>query len=539
MREDLSHKRNRRRWSAPSAIALCVLIAAAGGCASGGKSTTGGDAGNPPRTAVSAPEKPPPASLAAPSPARSEVPAVRPETPTAPGDPVLEKLLRHAAANSPDMLEAAIIIEQNDAFRHRGWRPWMPFLTAWANAGQFKIFPTETQDGDDLFNAAYGVTLRYPLFTWGAVRAERKAGLLREKRAQTDAIVAWNRLVASLRAAYYEAVALRSKMDLQERQIAVERRRQSGSDNSLATGDISETERLGRSVALREREYELGATKLVFANLVQRLRSLSGLADLRAEEIPSTTAFPRVDCDALERRLASVFPQLTATGTGGDAGARRDAAAATAPGHEFTEERVARIQREILDHEITQARARTLPILSVSASYTQNPYDAGWGYKRNPTTGVNERYHYGYEMRDVMFAGVNVTWNILDRDASNAAVRALKAQQRLIDARLVRGRADRLNNLRTQIAQIRRSQEMLVLRASHLDSALRNLAALRQALTLGTVDELSVENAELAMLNIQSGIAADQIALARAYREFLAAIEQDPASALYTPPEND
>jgi len=434
------------------------------------------------------------------------------------GEPVLEQLLRHAAANSPDVEESALVIAQNDAFRHRGWRPWMPFLTAWANGGQYKIFPTESQVGDDLFNAAYGVTLRYPLFTWGAVRAERKAGVLRESRARADAVAAWNRLVGQLRWHYYEAVALRAKMGFQERQIAVERRRQARDDAALATGGVSETERLGRNVALREREYELGATKLQFANLVTRLRSLSGLDALRLEDIPAPAAPPAVDCDLLERRLAELFPS-------------------DGSGAEFASERAARLQREILDHEITQARARTLPILSASASYTQNPYDAGWGYKK--IGGVNQRYRYGYEMRDVMFAGLNITWNILDRDASTAAVRSLQAQQRLIDARLRRGRADRLNNLRAQIAQIRRSQEFIKLRGEHLGSAERNLAALRQSLALGLADEVAVENAELAALSVRNAIAADQIALARAYREFLAAIEQDPALDLYTPPDNN
>ncbi|MDR3228527.1 MAG: TolC family protein [Puniceicoccales bacterium] len=381
----------------------------------------------------------------------------------------------------------------------------MPYVNAGYQAGEFKIFKSRYQQGSQMLNATYYLALRYPLFTWFAESAEKNADLLREKRAQHNASIAWLHLANGIRREFFNAVILKNQIALKEKQIALEKQHQGRLDENLAAGVSAETNRLSQSVALREKQFDHDGAKVRLADLVTRLRTLSGLETFTEADIPSSVPSPEVDCAVLERRLAA-YAQAVAAG-------------------ETASARVARIEREILDDEITQVRARKLPTFNLGATISQNPYDAGG--------------NRGYEMRNILFFGISGNWNLFDRDITNTTIRSIQTRQRLIDARLSSEKINRENSLRNLIGQIRSAQELLAIRREYEKNAAQHLAGLRESLRLGLYTELDVETAEARLDNLRLGIAENQTAIVRDFYEFLAGIGQDPAAYYYTAPNNE
>jgi outer membrane protein TolC len=401
------------------------------------------------------------------------------------------------------VLEQELNIVKNDAFRFRGWRRHMPFLNLYTNAGYYKMSDRDFQEIDSSLNLTYNLSARYPIYAFGAIEAEREAAFLREKLAQHSAVIEWRRLVNEIRQSFYRAVILKGDIATQEKQVALEKRRQSRSAANRDIGRLSEAEHLAREVDIRQRELTLNTVKIELANILAQLRITTGFDTLTLADIPADIASPAVDCALLERRLEAFRPRAAANDT---EETRRDIT-----------------YRALLDEEITQAEARALPNISLGASISQSPYQ------------INDRF----EMRTQLFGGISATWNLFDRDITNTTVRSLRTEQRLVDARMRTGKVNRLNNMTAQIAQIRAAQELLALRTQNLDAASKNLEGVSKNLDLGRTDSLALEEAETYVATVRQGILHDRVTIARAYFQFQSDIEHDPAVTLYTVPSNE
>jgi outer membrane protein TolC len=401
------------------------------------------------------------------------------------------------------MTEQELNIAQNDAFRFRGWRQHLPYVTAGYSFGYYKLLRGDNRGNDEKLSGTYSVSMRYPIFAWGAIDAEKDAVRLRERAAMHGATIAWRELAAAIRRDYYQAVILKNGIELQKKQIALEGRRQTRSAAYTETGQISTNEHLARSVAAREKEFQLEAQTMELEILLANLRATTGLDVLAVEDIPGSVPVPDVDVAALEAALAAYNVPFNS---------------------DTAEARMASLQRQIFDEEITQVNARILPNISLGASIAQSPVQ----------TNTNR-----FEMQTVLFAGINGYWNLFDRDATQTTVRALKARQRLIDAQLRADKERRLVNLRAQIGQIRGAQRMLTLRLEYLATARRNLKSLRLRQNLDLVEPLAVEDAEMQVLVLEKGIFDDKVSIARSYHQFQTGIEQDPAVSLYIVPQNE
>jgi outer membrane protein TolC len=418
-------------------------------------------------------------------------------------DPLLEKILLHAAARSPAMIEQEFLVARADAFRFRGWRQHMPFISGDYRFGMFTLIRGENRGGDTKTSGTYSLNLRYPFYAWGAIAAEKNSAFLREKAAQSGSLVAWRKFVGEVRRDYHRAVVLKGAIAHGERQLAFEKRRQGRSDALLEAGRLSDSDRLAQAVAFRQREHDLDMRRMEIASVLSKLHATTGFDVLALDDIPLSVPCPDVDCAFLERQL-DAFRR-----SGGD---------------DVEEARANRLFRDQLDEEITQAEARMLPNLNLGASIAQSPYQ----------TNTNR-----FEMQTIAFVGVSGTWNIFDRDIAETAVRSLKAQQRALDAQLHASRLSRLGHLKNQLAGIRLAQDMVALRRRHLETAGRQLDAARREGELGRADALAIEEAEVQVSGIRQAITNDEINIADAYFQFLSGIGQDPAATLYSAPQND
>lgn len=416
---------------------------------------------------------------------------------------MLERLLREAAIASPGMIEQEYNIARRDAFRFRNWRQHMPFIQASYQLGQFKLIRGENRGNDDRFSGTYSVSARYPLFHWGAYAAEKESALLREKSARQSATLAWRQLANRIRSDFYRAVILKGEINVQGKQLALESARQKNANALFEIGEISVIDHSSRAIAMRDREIALSKRKIELATLIANIQATTGVEKFSIDEIPNSVSSPKMDCKLLEQQL-SAFRQTAGESSGEVANARTEIS--------------------ILDEEITRTRAQMLPNLNLGASISQNPYQ----------TNSNR-----FEMQTVLFAGLTGSWNIFDRDVTNTTVRALKTQQRLIEAQLRARQIARFNLLDAQLKQIRISLENLALRQQYLASAENNLARAHRELKLGIGTEFNVAVNETQAAAARQAIATEQINITLAYYQFLSGIEQDPADILYTAPNND
>ena len=418
-------------------------------------------------------------------------------------DPALERLLQAAATTSPRMTEQELLIAQNDAFRFRGWRQHLPYINAGYSFGEFKLLRGDNRGNDEKLSGTYNLGMRYPIFAWGAIDAEKAAVRLREQAAMHGATMAWRDLAAAIRRDYYQAVILKNGIELQRKQLALEDRRQNRTAAVAEAGQLADNDRLARSVAYREKEFQLQSQTTELQILLANLRATSGMASLTEADIADTVPVPDVNPDALAAQLAAYNLPFN---------------------NDTAEARMARLQADIVSEEITQARARILPVLNLGASISQNPVQ----------TNTNR-----FEMQTTLFAGINGYWNLFDRDATQTTLNALRVRRRLIETQLRASRERQQVNLCSQIEQIRASQRMLTLRLEYLASAHRDLEGLRLQLRLGNVSPLDVENAELNVLTLEKNIFNDKVAITRAYHQFQSGIEQDPTASIYTAPQNE
>ncbi|MDR2981585.1 MAG: TolC family protein [Puniceicoccales bacterium] len=422
------------------------------------------------------------------------------------GDRKLGDLLRHASMYSPEMIRQEYNIARNDAFRFRGWRQYMPFINANYQFGYYNLLKsdnTNTSGSSDKIGGSYNISARYPIFYWGAYSAEKNVAFIREQRAQGSATVAWRRLAAGIRKNYFDMVVLKNDIALHEKRIIWTQKQQDKTAAIHEAGRISQSTQSAQSLELKRLELELERKKIILQTMLGKIRSDSGLDTFSLDDIPLSIQEPNVDVKILEQQIKSF--QVVGT-------------------DESIEVKMAQLYREELDEEITRVRANALPNFNLGASVSQSPYQTNTGT---------------FGLQTIFFAGINGSWNLFDRDITNATVRSLKTQQQLIDAELKSTKTQRLINLENQIEEIRISQEMLALRLEYRNNIQAQLDAVKQQFSLGQVDQSAVDNAEENLLTVDQQILNDRINIANAYYLFQSGIEQDPAAVIYTPPSNE
>jgi outer membrane protein TolC len=419
------------------------------------------------------------------------------------GDPVLDRLLNSAAQNSPRMAEQELNIVMNDAFRFRGWRQHLPFIHASYSFGYFKLVRGDNRGNNETVGGTYGLGLRYPVFDWGATGAEKDAARLREAIAMRSAKIAWKQFANQIREDYFRAIILKNEIILKKLQNDLETRRVARVAAHGKAGNASANNLITQSVTLRRLNAELQTATSELDNLAASIRSITGLDSFSIEDLPETVAIPDLDPGKILARLEAFAPEAN-------------------PGTLHAE--FARLQDELADAEITQARSRMLPSFNFGASIAQNPVQT------NTTR---------FEMQTVLFAGINGYWNIFDREAVSTTVRAIKTRKRLINRKLRSENSYLSRSLASQVSHLRALLLQSEVRRNHLENARRTLSEMRQKLAFGMVEQIAVEDAEVNIAALERGMLNDQVNIARAYCQFLSGIEQDPAVSLYTPPQNE
>lgn len=423
----------------------------------------------------------------------------------APAPDSAEPLIREAARNSPLMLEQELRIAQVDAFRFRGWRQYMPYISANYQAGYFNMVNAadpNAREGEGKLGGSYGISAYHPVYHWGAIEAEKKYSFARENMARSDAAVSWRNLVGELRSGFLEAVVNKARVALLEKRAGWAKERLDSAKQELAMGRIVDAQLTAITLDLRHAELELTRRKIELASQLARLRSQSGATDFEIQNLPDDLPDFAWDDARLSAQLDDYIKLAEA---------------------EAPEARSARYADEAYANQMVMAESREKPQFNVGASLNQSPVQT----------------NSGFGMQTFVFVGVMGTWNIFDRDTTRENVRALGIARKLVEAKLTTGTLRRRTELRNSLTQMKASRDALALRSDIVKLRAEAHEALRQKLTLGLAKRAEVNAAEDALLEARVARLNELSLIQNAYHTFMSGILLDPTDTLYVAPSND
>lgn len=429
----------------------------------------------------------------------SASPAVNPAP-----DPA-EPLLREAAMHSPVMLEQELYMAQADAFRFRGWRQYMPYISANYQAGYFNLLGAadpNAREGEGKFGGSFSISAYHPIYQWGAIEAEKSFAFARENRARESAVIAWRKLVEDIRAKFLKAVVDKSRITLMERRLEVARVRMERAEKEFKLGRIVEAERSARLLELRTQELELSRSKIALTGLLAQLRSLSGAEKYGVEDLPADLPDVEWDDATLESRLGD-YEKIGV--------------------EDAPETREAKYAGEALSNQRIMTEARDLPSFNLGVNVSQTPVER----------------QGGFGMQTYLFAGLMGSWNIFDRDTTKENVRSLKIAERLVDTKLTFGRSERKTALHSAIEQLKAARQARDLRRDIVKLRESFVASVKQRVDLGLAQSEELSAAEDALLAARNELINDRATILGAYHAFMAGVLLSPTDQLYTAPTND
>ena len=351
--------------------------------------------------------------------------------------PELSEFLEAAAETSPRMLEEALRVEEarEEAGIARAAR--YPSVRGTGRLVSRYEERSDLDSGRGGFLPQATLTLRQPLYHWGALRAEDRIGRIREELASHNSAEAFRLLALEVRSRY-----LRLALDGLELEVADRRRELADREwrtgrRMLERGEIEETALRDLALALEEAELALERLKAERDRSRRTLARLVGYDPTRAWEGPGV--IPRLQTGGLMEGNDSL-----------------PADRSRPPFLEAADHRVREAERR---RETERTRAR--PNLDFVAGVSQDQ------------VAVLDRRDID---RTIFFAGVEVNWNIFDGFETRSRRAAASTRLRLEERR--RGRLetewrddldDLENRLRFRAREMRVADERLALAEDFLE----------------------------------------------------------------------
>lgn len=416
-----------------------------------------------------------------------------------------EPLIREAALHSPVMLEQELRVAQADAFRFRGWRQYMPYITANYQAGYFNLLTAadpNTPTGQGTFGGSYSVSAYHPIYQWGAIEAEKKSAFARENMTRDEAVIAWRSLVNDIRAKFMSAVVEKARIALLERRVEATRLRQERTDQEFKLGRIVEAQRQASLLELRNQELDLSHKKIELATLLSRLRGLTGAENFGLADLPADLP----DIDWNDESLAASLNNFRKVGV-----------------DDAPENKQAKHASELYSNQRIMAESRELPSFNLGASVTQSPVER----------------QGGFGMQTYLFAGLMGSWNIFDRQTTQENVRSLRVAERLVETRLTFGNRQRFTELENAVQQLKSARLARDLRRDIVKLRKDAVEEMKQRIKLGLSREEELSGVEDALLSSNLDLLNDRASILNAYHTFMAGIMLSPTDQLYSAPTND
>jgi outer membrane protein TolC len=414
-----------------------------------------------------------------------------------PSEATLDRILEIAATDSNTMREQAQMVASNDASRYRSWVKYLPAVDARYNVGFFDLIRGDIQGGSETaFGGAYTVEASRPLYYWGAIDATEKLALLKEKIAQTQAIITYAKLCVSLRSQYYQLIADKAGVTLLTRETESAARRLEKERQLFAAGKILPIRVDRANISYENLQIQEATAENTFQATVGDFRNLSGAYDFDEKDVPDYVVIPRIDFAKLHQQ----FDGFRKSG--------------------FVDSVVAKsadLQQDAIDNVRIINRANQKPTFNIGVGVTQGPYE-----DTSSKTG-------GIYFQTIVFGGITGTWHLFDNDQTSDNDRDLLAQRRLVDADLDASRDQLFSQAANLLDKMEIAQRGISMLKDQLVSLQANYRLEKQSLALGQTDQTEVDEVRDGILQLKFHLLQYQTNLVAGYYGFLTSIFLDPA----------
>lgn len=411
----------------------------------------------------------------------------------------IEDVLRHAASESPAMIEAMITVARNDADRLRGWVTYAPEVNMTYQFGAFhEIRKSIESDDATRIGAQYSIVASHPVYHWGAIQARRDAGFAMESIAQDEAVIDFLFLIRELRTSYNDLIVEKAELDVLKKRIddmnaEVDRAKALVKEGGLAATRVEEL-----TLDLQNLELEHTFKQNEVENMLVTFKNESGYLDLELHQIPSDIALPAYSINHLEAQYRTFIE------SGFDRSVATD---------------LANKQYEAIESQLTIVRSKQKPTFDFRGGMTQQPHE------------VNN----DYELQTIFFIGIGGSWNLFDRAETSTNERSLLLRKRQVNTRLATTRAKLYAEAKNALDLIRTTGKASELRRKQLDLVNRKLDLKKSQYREGTIGREELNEAELKAMEVNVRLLSDKAKIANAYYSFLGSIFSDQAAKFFDP----
>ena len=410
--------------------------------------------------------------------------------------PGLEAVIDKAMSQSPQMMAQNVELARAAAGRTMAHSGLYPSLVANARYADMAVSTTGTSNSNRV-GLDYFLTLNQPLFHWGELRAQAKAGDLDQDIASKQYAQAYRDLVGQLRTLYLRLILQKKALLIRERGLTLARKSLDYNRQQLAVGRITQGQFDGQRMDYAEAQIGCDRDRAALAQALESFASLAGVKDLRADSIP--TDIPRPPwMDTQAALLVKDFDRA-----GGEA---------SVPSVEIARDR---IRQSELRYKI--AKVRLLPKLDATLQtslQSQTYLVAG----RVDQSATHEQ-----------LAGLAVNWPIFDGFNARAAKAQALADKRSSELQL-KGAEDALDMRKHDAAdQCGFSARELAIAEQRLDIAQGGMSYIEGEFKANRASESQVEAARTSLLNAQLAAMSARADLYMRWSDLVGMLWMDPA----------
>uniref|UniRef100_UPI00404B338E TolC family protein n=1 Tax=Cephaloticoccus sp. TaxID=1985742 RepID=UPI00404B338E len=419
-------------------------------------------------------------------------------TPQLPEDvfPELKQILAEAANRSPRMVaqDLNLLIADGDLIQAKSGM--LPRLGGYYQKSKTKDIREDVAGTLDSNKTYYSVSLSQPIFHWGALRNNAKAGEIRRLIADENYGEAYRVLAQEIRANYLGLIMLKVGVrvstfnrKLSEEKLAVEEER-------LQKKVISEGAIFQTRIDAEQARLAVDTAEWYFLNAKQDFALLTGQPQLSDTQIPDGIPGLAEAKNAIDRMLVEFLAQ-----------GEPDTARA----------RILRQQIRIDDLNYKTQKTGLRPKLNLVLGLSQD--------EQSYTTNLAQKYALQSQ-----YAGLQVSWNIFDGFATRGAVKSALASKRL-DERVYRDFTARLaQDARKASKAVELAQRQLAISERLLDNAGNFLSYTKDDFKRGQASETAVNNAQANYNSLENTANAARRDYLLRVSEFLSLIEEDGVS---------
>lgn len=315
----------------------------------------------------------------------------------------LARILDHALAQSPQMLQQSVDLARADAKVTEAKSARLP------NVGTNARYAYEDVSNSNSSSAMqkgffYNVGLVQPLYHWGAIDNSIEISVLEQKIHQHLWLEAYRALAATLRSDYMLLIKKKQLLIASRTAFALRQKARSNDEARFKAGLLSNTEYQYGGVLMEEATFTLERDVFEFAQSRKAFARLAGLSDLAEEEIPDDIPAPKL-VERQAERLVAWFDQND----------RLSEVPSVQSLHYL-------VRQSELRYKV--ASVRLLPKINLNLSDSQE----------NNTYLSNNAVSQGATHRDSI--GISANWTIFDGFATRAAKRLALADRREADLKL-------------------------------------------------------------------------------------------------------